>query len=147
MSNATAITESTVKQLVDTWFAKLDVHAPLEELLPMIAPNELEMHLPEGILHGAEGFTGWYDTVTHKFFDEVHTMKKLDIQVSSDHADVQLVVNWQAHIWNAPDAKSQWLGFDAIQRWTLKYREASQRLVITLYIVDALNPMPGSISL
>ncbi len=136
--------ETSVKRVVDNWFAKLDVHASVEELLPMLTTEGLEMRFPEGTLHSTDEFMKWYETVTHRFFDEVHTMKELHIHVSSDHADVQLVVNWQAHIWNPPTPKSSWLGFDAAQRWVVKPAPGSQNLVIATYIVDSLTPMPGS---
>ena len=32
---------------------------------------------------------------------------------------MKLVVNWQAKVWNPPDAKSKWLGMDARQTWVV----------------------------
>jgi len=147
MSNVTPLTESEVSQLVTEWYKKLDVHAPLQELLPLLADDELVMQFPEGPSYKHAGFAQWYERVTHLFFDEVHTMKELRVTPKGDTADVKLVVNWQAHVWNPPDAKSKWLGFDAAQTWVVKRLPQTKDAAIVTYVVDALTPMPGSASL
>ena len=43
-------------------------------------------------------------------------MKELAITPRGSQADVKLVVNWQAKVWNPPDAKSKWLGMDRARR-------------------------------
>jgi hypothetical protein len=144
MSIVTTLTQSETKKLVDDWYAKLDVHAPVEEFLPLLADEGLEMQFPEATLHGKNEFINWYEGVTRKFFDEVHEMKELTIETSGDTATVQLVVNWQARIWNPPAAHSQWLGFDAAQRWIVRLSPLTQQPVVVTYIVQALTPMPGS---
>lgn len=145
MATTTQLSEAAVKTLVDDWYRALDVHAPVEELVPMVASNDLEMHWPEGPTFGVEEFKGWYDRVTKTFFDEVHTMKKLDITPRGDEADVKLVVNWQARVWSPPDAKSKWLGMDARQTWVV--RSEGGRPVIQKYVVDGIDLMEGSASL
>jgi hypothetical protein len=160
MSHMPALLESEVKQLVDTWYAKLDAHAPVEELLPLLADDGLEMRLPEVTLHGHAEFIQWYERVIRTFFDEIHTMKELHITLSGTpsekdvgvdgslmQAQVQLVVNWQAHRWNPPAAKSEWLGFDASQSWVVQRLPNTGKAVVVTYTVDALTPMEGSVSL
>jgi hypothetical protein len=144
MSTLTVLTQTEVKKLVDDWYAKLDVHAPVEELLPMLADEGLEMQFPEATLYDKNAFTAWYNGVIRKFFDEVHVMKELSIETRGITANIQLVVNWQAHIWNPPAAKSQWLGFDAAQQWIVRASPQTQKPVIVTYAVQALTPMPGS---
>jgi hypothetical protein len=95
-------------------------------------------------VRGQSEFQRWYEGVTRIFFDEIHTMKTLQITPKGDQADVQLVVNWQARRWNAPAPKSEWIGFDAAQRWIVRRSPQSQKPIIVTYIVDALTPMPGS---
>jgi hypothetical protein len=146
MATTTALTEAEVKKLVDDWYVALDVHAPVEDLVPMVASSGLEMYWPEGPTFGVDEFKGWYDRVTHTFFDEVHTMKELAISPRGDQADVKLVVNWQARVWNPPDAKSKWLGMDARQTWVVR-RSDDGRPVIQKYVVDGLDLMEGSSSL
>ena len=147
MSTLAPLTESEVNQLVTEWFHKLDQHAPIEEVLLMLADTGLEMRFPEGTWHNAAEVRQWYENVTHRYFDEVHTLKELTILPEKDLANVQLVVNWQPHIWNPPAAKSQWLGFDATQHWVVKRSPRTQQPVIATYIVQAITPMPGSASL
>ncbi|MEY2832149.1 MAG: hypothetical protein RLZZ574_1407, partial [Cyanobacteriota bacterium] len=119
MNTLTTLTEFEVKQLVDDWYLKLDVHVPIDEVLPLLAGETLEMQLPETTLHGLDGFKSWYDRVIHTFFDEVHTLQILDITIDGDRADVQLVVRWEASRWNAPAPKSERLAFDSAQRWVV----------------------------
>jgi len=144
MISATPLTESEVKELVDAWYKALDVHAPVEELVPLVASEGLEMYWPEGPTFGVDEFKGWYHKVTHLFFDEVHTMKTLEITPRGNEADVKLVVNWQAKVWNPPDPNSKWLGMDARQTWVVTRSEDGSRAVIKKYVVDGMDLMPGS---
>jgi hypothetical protein len=141
------LTEASVKELVDRWYHLLDVHAPVEELVPLLAQSGLEMYWPEGPTFGIDGFKGWYERVTRTFFDEIHTMKELAITSRGDLADVKLVVNWQARVWSPPDAKSKWLGMDARQTWVVVPSADGNHAVIQKYVVDGLDLMEGSASL
>jgi SnoaL-like domain len=136
------LTDEELWSYADRWYKLLDVHAPVEEILPLLADDELEMVFPEATVHGHDGFKGWYDAVTNRFFDEVHTLK----EVTSAGGDVKVVVNWQAKIWNPPAPKSEWLGFDAYQTWRVR-RGTDGQPQLTRYVVDELAPMPGSASL
>jgi hypothetical protein len=147
MSSIVTLVNSEVEEFVIDWYKKLDVHAPSEELLPLLADENLEMRFPEVTVRDKAGFLAWYERVTHIFFDEVHTMNELSVMSADEQANVTLVVNWQARIWNAPAPKSQWLGFDAAQRWVVKRSPRTGELEVVTYIVDALTPMPGSASL
>ncbi len=141
------LTETEVKQFVETWYARLDVHPPVTEMLPMLAEENLTMQLPEVTLHGQEDFLQWYEGVIHKFFNEIHTLKKVDIRIALNQAEVHLVVNWQADTWKAPAAKSQWIGFDATQRWLIERSAQTLLPAIVTYSVEQFVPMPGSLSL
>lgn len=140
------LVEQEVKQLAIDWYKLLDVHAPLEEVLPLLEDENLEMKFPEATIKGQEQFKSWYETVTHKFFDEVHELKEVQVTLNGNRADVKLVVNWQAHVWNPPEAKSKWLGFDADQTWIVAL-SVTGKPVIETYIVNALIPMEGSAAL
>lgn len=143
MNTLTRISETKVRQLVNDWYVKLDMHAPVEEMLPMLAKETLVMQLPEVTLYRLDEFEAWYDRIVHTFFDEVHTMQSLDITTTSQQAEVQLVVRWEASRWNAPAPNSERLAFDAAQRWVIKRSPDTQNLVIDTYIVDALTPVEG----
>lgn len=139
--------ENDVKDMVTHWYRLLDVHAPTEEVAPLVVSEGLEMRFPEATLTTKEEFVGWYEGVIRRFFDEVHEMKELEVTVNGDEADVKLVVNWQARIWDPPEAKSKWLGFDAYQTWVVAINPETGKPAIKVYIVDKLDPMPGSSSL
>ncbi len=143
MNDLVTLSQFEVKQLVNDWFLKLDIHATVEQLLPLLANETLEMQLPEVTLHGLDEFKSWYEHIVHTFFDEVHTMQSLDINTASEQAEVQLVVRWEASRWNAPAPNSERLAFDAAQRWVIKRSPNTQNLVIDTYIVDALTPLEG----
>lgn len=143
----TALTQLEVNDLVYTWYKKLDVHAPVEEVLPLLSSEGPEMRFPEATIRTIDEFKGWYKKVTNLFFDEIHAMKMLNIDLNGESATVKLVVNWQAHVWNPPAAKSKWLGFDALQTWIIKRDKNTGKAVIGTYIVDKLDPMEGSASL
>lgn len=147
MIDLAPLTETEVKQLVDDWYLKLDVHAPVEELLPLLTDDSLEMKFPEATLHDRAEFKQWYEGVTHIFFNEVHKMKELKITTSKDQANIQLVVYWEADRWKPPAAKSERLAFDAAQRWVVKRLPNTKKPVIATYIVDSLTPMKGSANL
>jgi hypothetical protein len=144
---AEALSDEAIRRLAEDWYRKLDVHAPFEELVPMVVPEGLEMLWPEGPTHGIDGFKGWYDRVTRVFFDEVHTVKSVDVARRGDEAEVKVVVNWQAKVWNPPEPNSKWLGMDARQTWVVRPSEDGQRPVIARYVVDGLDLMEGSASL
>jgi hypothetical protein len=142
-----ALTTLEVNELVYRWYKKLDVHAPVAEVVPLLASENLEMVFPEATLTSIDEFKEWYQRVTHLFFDEVHDLKMLNIDIEGDTARVKLVVNWQARIWNPPAARTKWLGFDAVQTWIVKRDRKTGNAVIAAYAVDALDPMEGSASL
>lgn len=150
---STSLNEAEVKALVDHWYFLLDVHADVQELLPLVADEGLEMVLPETApeitVRGEGEFRSWYEGVIRIFFDELHVMQSLDITLAPDgtKADVQLVVKWLARRWPAPAPRSEWLGFDAFQRWEVVSSPHSSKPVIQRYIVDELRPLAGSAAL
>src|SRR6202167_220248 len=105
-------TESELRSYAVDWFAALDRHAGVETLLPLLADQELEMHCPEGVEKGHAEFCTWYHTVTSRFFDEAHELKQFAVTRSdSTGAEVRLVVNWQAKIWDPPEPQRDLIGF------------------------------------
>lgn len=144
------LTPETVLTFAQDWYKALDVHDPLEKLLAMLIDDGLEMVFPEGTSRGHAGFTEWYERVTRIFFDEEHTVTKAEIvgpvAGSPERLTVDVVVNWQAKVWNPPEPRSKWLGFDAYQTWEV-VAASDGRPQIAKYVVDRLDAMPGSASL
>jgi hypothetical protein len=141
------LTRTEIEDFVAEWYRKLDIHAPPEEVIPLVAEQGLEMQFPEGAISGVEAFRRWYEGVIRIFFDELHTVTRIDISRQDARVLVTVVVNWQARRWHPPAPRSEWIGFDAYQRWEMERSGSTDRPVIVRYIVDELRPMPGSKSL
>lgn len=139
-------TEVAVRNAVTRWYRALDRHDDLADLLPALVDDGLEMRFPETTARGHAGFKEWYERVIALFFDEEHTVRDVDVTFTSPtEATVAVLVNWQARIWNPPAPRSEWLGFDAYQTWTVVWEDGTVR--VRTYTVDSLDPMPGSASL
>jgi len=147
MANQGTITDAELWDFAADWYRKLDVHVPVEQILPGLADAELEMRFPEATERGHDGFKHWYERVIRIFFDEVHTLKEARIVEDGPQPRCKVVVNWQARVWNPPEPKSKWLGFDAYQTWVVRRSPDGGQLQVVTYIVDELKPMEGSASL
>ncbi len=141
------LTEQAVRMLAEQWYAALDRHDDLEEIKKFVVDDGLEMRFPEGTFRGHTGFAQWYRAVSDRFFDEEHTVTDTQIALDGDQARVGVLVNWQARVWSPPAARSQWLGFDAHQTWTVVAGPGGGAPLIKTYICNALEPMPGSAAL
>lgn len=139
------LNNESIEKFAKDWYRKLDVHAPMVELLPMLADKELQMVFPEATINGWAGFEGWFQRVIRIFFDEVHTVKVVKPEITGDSAVVKVVVQWEASLWNAPEAMSNRIVCDAFQTWEMKI--IAGKLVITKYIVDGLEYHEGSATL
>jgi len=140
------LTQESIEKLAVDWYRKLDVHAPMVELLPMLIDDGLEMVFPEATVYGYAGFEGWFQRVIRIFFDEVHTVKSAESTINGDTATVKVVVKWEASVWNAPEAYSKRITLDAYQTWEVKAGE-NDTVLITKYTVDDLKYYEGSATL
>lgn len=151
---AAPLTRDEIVAFAMDWYRKLDLHVDVGELTPMLASSGLQFMLPEGPLTTHEEFSAWYiggpygsgtlPGVVNIFFDEVHTVRSVEVGGPPERPLVKVVVNWQARRWNPPAPRSQWIGFDAYQTWDMVRDPASGRPVIARYVVDGLPAMPGS---
>jgi hypothetical protein len=140
------LTQQSIQSLAEAWYKKLDVHAPMVDLLPLLADGELEMVFPEATIYGHAGFEGWFQRVIRIFFDEVHTVKTVESNINGSSATVKVIVHWEASVWNSPEANSKRIMLDAYQTWEVK-QLADERIVITKYTVDQLQYADGSATL
>lgn len=141
------LTTQEIRELAEAWYRKLDVHAPMVEVLPMLSEGGVEMHFPEATLATMAEFEGWYQRVIRIFFDEVHTVKEVSAEIDGDTARVHVVVEWQASIWNPPAASSARIKCDADQSWVVKRSPVSGKAVISVYTVNGLTYHEGSAQL
>lgn len=93
------LTEDAIRSFAENWYVALDQHVGLDDVLALIT-EDLEFKVPEDTFLGHEGFGRWYAAVTHRFFDEVHTVTKVEPVIEGDRAVVRVLVNWQAKIWD-----------------------------------------------
>jgi hypothetical protein len=144
---AEGLSRTEVEAFAAEWYRRLDEHVPVEQVVAMVAPGEVEFRLPEATLISAEQVGQWYAGggsfagVIHVFFDEVHTLRSLGVTAGGgERTPVDVVVNWQARIWRPPAPRSERLAFDAVQRWELVRATDDGRPLIVRYLVDALRP-------
>jgi hypothetical protein len=138
------LTQSEVQDMAKVWYSKLDVHAPLAEFIPFLAEEGLEMQFPEATVYAFEGFKGWYERVIGIFFDEVHTVKEVQLTPGRNESQVKVVVQWEASVWNPPAPKSERIILDAYQTWIVERSPSTGKPVIKTYIVDSLDYQEGS---
>ena len=111
-------------------------------------PNGLECYWPEGPTFGVDEFKGWYDKVTHLFFDEVHTMKS-----SRDHAARRPRRTSSSSSTGRPRSGTRLMRRASGWAWTPARPGSSRRVggriraVIQKYVVDGLDLMHGSATL
>lgn len=144
MNSLAPLTQDELKQFAADWYRKLDVHAPMVDLLPMLADEDLEMKFPEATLHGHAAFETWYQGVIRIFFDEVHNVKEVTAKIAGDKADVKVVVGWEASVWKPPAANSERIVLDAYQTWVVKRSPETGKPQIVMYTVDDLKYAEGS---
>ena len=143
-------TRDEITAFAADWYRKLDEHVPGPEITPLVLDQGLEFVVPEAALRSRKEFGDWYaggdghPGVINLFFDEMHTLSRLDVGSDGPRVQVKVVVNWQARRWTAPAPRSQWIGFDVFQTWEIVRSPETGRPVIARYVVDELRPMPGS---
>ena len=147
MSELLPLTAAEIETMAADWYKKLDIHAPLEEYREMLATEDLKMVFPEATVEGWEGFKGWYEKVINIFFDEVHKLKQVDSTINGTEAEVKVIVQWEASIWNPPEAYSKRIVLDAYQTWTVIRDPQTSKPVVLTYIVDELKYHEGSAKL
>jgi hypothetical protein len=131
-----------LQAMAKEWYRLLDVHAPMLDLMPMLARNGLSMVFPEATLHGQSEFEGWYQGVIRIFFDEVHEVRSAAVHYEGGQALMDIVVHWEASVWKAPARHSARISLEAYQRWVVELE--GDVPVIKSYIVDRLEYHEGS---
>jgi hypothetical protein len=142
MGPTSALTNGEVQELVYEWFRQITDKVPVEQMLAMLDLNDLEMKFPDATLRNEADFRNWYKIVTGLFFDQVHDVKLLAVDLQGAEANVTLIVNWQARTWKPPAAKSEWQGWYIHQRWHVRWGAQIGKPVVARYIVGQFDPPP-----
>jgi hypothetical protein len=125
------ISNDQIKNFVAAWYLALDQHVPPAECAQLVSDTNLEMIFPEKTLHGVNDFLAWYAGGTYSdgtqapgviniFFDENHNVVSVEAQISGDQAILDVVVAWQASLFEAPAPKSKRVSLDATQHWVVR---------------------------
>jgi hypothetical protein len=135
----TAVGVEEIQRYVADWYVALDRHVPFEKVTEYLAGDEIRFVFPETTVTDLKGLSGWYDTVTGRFFDEAHRVEVADVEIDGDNARVHVVVNWQTSVWNPPQPDSQRLEFEADQSWELDL--STGRPLLKTYVVNSFVPL------
>lgn len=140
MTIVPSFTETEVKQFTEAWYRKLDIHAAAEEFIPLLAEDGLELVFPEATLRSFAEFKPWYEGIIRFYFDEVHVVKDVILKpISETHAEVKVVVKWEASIWKPPAPNSNRIILDAYQTWVIMRSPKTNQPVIQKYFVDSFD--------
>ncbi|MEW2292740.1 nuclear transport factor 2 family protein [Streptomyces sp. NPDC006743] len=125
-----------VAAFVQHWYDILSSHEPVEDLLPHVIDDGLEMAFPERTLRSHADFRDWYAAVGESFGPQSHIVEKLRTHEHDGLVDVEVTVVWTAK--NLSDGSVSALRID--QTWQLVREGADGALRIRTYHVGALNP-------
>ena len=87
-----------VRPLVHRWLTRLCAHDPVEELLPMLAPDGLVMEFPGATLTSEADFRTWYHQQGSAYHGQSYRLQRLEITevFGSAAVDLNLIVLWKA---------------------------------------------------
>ena len=142
-----ALTAEAIRKMAIEWYRKLDVHAPMVEILPMLSDKGLKMKFPEATLSGQAAFEAWYQGVVRIFFDEAHNVRSVRPVIRGNRAKVKIVVRWEASRWRPPAARSDRIVCDAYQTWDVRLSRKTGQPEVVTYVVDKLKFAKGSAKL
>ena len=65
MTGHNAVTQEQIQAFAAAWYQALDFHVPTEEILKLVADDNVSMIFPEKTLHGVGDFLAWYSGGTY----------------------------------------------------------------------------------
>ncbi|MBI4965549.1 MAG: hypothetical protein HY913_19890 [Desulfomonile tiedjei] len=142
MSNTKPLTETEVRELIELWGRLQNEHAPIVDLLPIIAEEGFEIRFRDKVWRGLRGFED-HQEVKRQFFDEEHVYESFDVTVLPDRAEARTVMRWEASHREAPAPRSKRLKAVFYHSWVIKRSAASGMPVIVKHFVDSCEFQPG----
>ena len=144
-----SITSEEVHKFSAAWFHMLDVHAPLEACLTMLADANLRMRFPDGDIQDVAAFKKWYERVTSLFFDEQHTIRSIEAtNGADDRMELELRVRWETGWWEPPAATSKHIDVDVSQMWVIRRcshgKNAFGLEIVEYHVTDDFKYAPAS---
>ncbi|WAL73581.1 hypothetical protein OU787_19945 [Kitasatospora sp. YST-16] len=126
-----------IREFAQNWFDLLSSHKPVEELLPLVADEGLEMAFPERTLRSHADFRDWYAAVGGAFADQSHTLEEFTATEADGLVGIELTVVWAAeHL-----AEGHRKVFRVQQSWQLARDPATGAPRIVRYRVGTLTPV------
>jgi quinol monooxygenase YgiN len=129
--------QEEVERFAGDWFERLNRHADLAEMLPLIADDGLEMVFPERTLRSRADFADWYAAVGRAYRDQDHVVKRVQVTPGPAGTDVDVTVTWRAV---ATEDGSR-IAANAEQSWTLVRSQATGEPAIRTYRVRTFQPI------
>jgi hypothetical protein len=128
----TTLAQEELIQFGKIWYERLNRHADVEELLPMVSDTLLEMVFPDSTIQNHNDFRTWYEAVGRTYYDQDHTVEKFDITIS-DAARIDVIVVWKSTKYSDNTTAA----FRIPQTWILTKSLTTSKPVITKYIVHS----------
>ncbi|MGV9252856.1 nuclear transport factor 2 family protein [Streptomyces sp. NPDC003697] len=126
----------TVREFSQDWFNDLSRRAPVQEMLPRLASQQLEMAFPERTLYSHDDFVDWYAAVGDLFTDQEHVLERLEVEDRGAVLDLDVTVVWKAtHVRDGSRT-----AFRIDQQWQLQ-KGPGDALRILKYRVGDLRPV------
>jgi len=129
--------DQVTEKFVRDWFDLLSTHAPIDQLLPFIATDELEMEFPERTLHSHADVRDWYLAVGDSYTGQDHIVEKIDATPSRTGTDLDVTVVWKAE----QTSDGARLAFRVNQSWHLADSAKTGRPLIVKYHVLSLRDL------
>lgn len=134
------VTKEMVLDFLANWYRMMDSHAPLEEVLQSVAPDQFRMQIIDGpMIEGEAGFTEWYMEKISTSFDSLHMVHSIDVTVHGDTADAVILADWSGRNWVVPGVKSEAAAFRDKLLTKLCWDEGKGCLVFTEYLVRSAD--------
>lgn len=131
------VTEAEADAFARDWFDRLNRHVPVEDILPLVADDGLEMAFPERTLHDHAEFRDWYADVGRSFREQDHQLEQVDVRPDAGGADVIVTVAWRATETGSGCRQEA----RAYQTWRLDRSFSTGEPLISKYRVRALVPL------
>ncbi|MFD7639996.1 hypothetical protein ACFV4P_05040 [Kitasatospora sp. NPDC059795] len=136
MSDANSGENPEIREFAQNWFDLLSRHDPVEDLLPLVVDEGLDMAFPERTLRSHADFRDWYTVVGEAFADQSHTLETFTATEADGLVDIELTVIWAAkHL-----AEGHRAAFRVRQTWQLTRDPATGVPRIARYRVVTLTP-------
>ena len=133
------LTKLEIYKFILEWFDLITNQKIVDELIERLDENGFELKFPETTITDVEEFKNWYKTVKNQYFNQVHNVKNIDIEISKNQADIILTLNWEAHSRDVENPYSKKINCDVIQSWVIAKNKKTNKPIIKKYIVNYMN--------